>query len=134
MPCLRNIRSGCSHGKGGAGDPASRPVSAEADEISREGRARDQVVIATKFSFNAQPGNPNAGGNGRKNVLRALDGSLRRLKTDYVDLYILHAWGSRSAGQEVMSTLNDLVRAGKINHIGFSNRPARRRPRYRSPG
>jgi aryl-alcohol dehydrogenase-like predicted oxidoreductase len=49
-------------------------------------RSRDEIVLATKFSFSAQPGNPNAGGNGRKNILRALEGSLRRLRTDYIDL------------------------------------------------
>jgi aryl-alcohol dehydrogenase-like predicted oxidoreductase len=54
-------------------------------------KLRDFAVIATKFTFGAQPKNPNAGGNGRKNIYRALEGSLRRLKTDYVDLYYLHA-------------------------------------------
>ncbi len=93
-------------------------------EFVHDAGARDGVVIATKFSFNAQPGNPNAGGNGRKNILRALDGSLRRLKTDYVDLYILHAWDRVTPVEEVVSTLNDLVRAGKVRHIGFSDVPA----------
>src|SRR5262249_44717841 len=59
-------------------------------EFVQETRSRDQVVISTKFSFNAQQGNPNAGGNGRKNIRRAIDGSLKRLRTDYVDVYILH--------------------------------------------
>ena len=90
-------------------------------EFIHESSARDQAVIATKFSFNAQPGNPNAGGNGRKNILRALEGSLRRLKTDYVDVYMLHAWDRVTPVEEVMSTLNDLVRAGKVRHIGFSD-------------
>ncbi len=93
-------------------------------EFVREARVRDEVVIATKFSFNAQAGNPNAGGNGRKNIFRALEGSLRRLQTDYVDLYILHAWDRVTPVEEVMSTLNDLVRAGKIRHIGLSDAPA----------
>jgi aryl-alcohol dehydrogenase-like predicted oxidoreductase len=53
---------------------------------------RDHVVLATKFSFGAAEGNPNAGGNGRKNMLRAVEGSLRRLGTDYIDLYWVHAW------------------------------------------
>jgi aryl-alcohol dehydrogenase-like predicted oxidoreductase len=93
-------------------------------EFVHEARVRDEVVIATKFSFNAQAGNPNAGGNGRKNILRALEGSFRRLKTDYVDLYILHAWDRVTPVEEVMSTLNDLVRAGKVRHIGLSDVPA----------
>ncbi len=93
-------------------------------EFVHEARVRDEVVIATKFSFNAQAGNPNAGGNGRKNIFRALEGSLRRLKTDYVDLYILHAWDRVTPVEEVMSTLNDLVRAGKVRHIGLSDVPA----------
>lgn len=85
---------------------------------------RDQVVIATKFTFNAMPGNPNAGGNGRKNIRRALEGSLKRLRTDYVDLYWLHDWDCLTPIEEVISTLNDLVREGKILHIGLSNVPA----------
>lgn len=90
----------------------------------QEGRLRDRVVLATKFTFNAEPGNPNAGGNGRKNIYRALHGSLRRLKTDFIDLYWLHAWDTVTPVEEVVSTLNDLVREGKILHYGFSDTPA----------
>ena len=93
-------------------------------EFVRERQLRDRVVIATKFSFSADPGNPNAGGNGRKNILRAVEGSLRRLNTDYIDLYILHAWDMLTPAEEVMRTLDDLVRAGKIRHVGLSNTPA----------
>lgn len=89
-----------------------------------ERRLRDRVVIATKFTFNAEPGNPNAGGNGRKNIYRALEGSLRRLQTDYIDLYWLHAWDTLTPIEEVVSTLNDLIRAGNIRHFGFSDTPA----------
>ena len=89
-----------------------------------EGKLRDRIVLATKFTFNADPGNPNAGGNGRKNIYRALEGSLRRLQTDYVDLYWLHAWDTVTPVDEVVSTLNDLVRQGKILHYGFSDTPA----------
>lgn len=89
-----------------------------------EAKARDRVVIATKFTFGAQPGNPNAGGNGRKNIYRALEGSLRRLKTDYLDLYYLHAWDTMTPVQEVLSTLTDLVREGKIRYFGMSDTPA----------
>ena len=85
---------------------------------------RDRVVLATKFTFNAEAGNPNAGGNGRKNIYRALAGSLRRLRTDYIDLYWLHAWDTLTPVEEVVSTLDDLVRAGRIRYYGFSDTPA----------
>jgi aryl-alcohol dehydrogenase-like predicted oxidoreductase len=89
-----------------------------------EGGLRDRLVLATKFTFNVEAGNPNAGGNGRKNIYRALEGSLRRLRTDYIDLYWLHAWDAVTPVEEVVSTLNDLVRAGKIRYYGFSDTPA----------
>lgn len=85
---------------------------------------RDRVAIATKFSYNADPDNPNAGGNGRKNMLRAVEGSLKRLGTDYIDLYILHTWDRITPAEEVMRTLDDLVRSGKVRHIGLSDTPA----------
>ena len=87
-------------------------------------KLRDRVVLATKFTFSADTENPNAGGNGRKNIHRALSGSLRRLKTDYIDLYWLHAWDTITPVEEVISTLNDLVREGRILHYGFSDTPA----------
>src|SRR5712671_1756477 len=89
-----------------------------------EGGVRDRVALATKFTLNTEPGNPNAGGNGRKNIYRALEGSLRRLQTDYIDLYWLHAWDTVTPVEEVVSTLTDLVRAGKIRYYGFSDVPA----------
>jgi aryl-alcohol dehydrogenase-like predicted oxidoreductase len=88
------------------------------------GNLRDKVVIATKFTFNGQAGNPNSGGNGRKNIYRALEGSLRRLQTDYVDLYYVHAWDTITPVEEVVATLSDLVRAGKIRYYAFSDTPA----------
>lgn len=93
-------------------------------EFMKESSSRDEIVVATKFSFNSQAGNPNAGGNGRKNIIHAVEGSLRRLQTDYIDLYILHAYDLNTPVEEVMSTLNDLVRQGKVRHIGLSNVPA----------
>ncbi|WP_299328876.1 aldo/keto reductase [Parasphingopyxis sp.] len=85
---------------------------------------RDRAVIATKFSYNAESGNPNAGGNGRKNIMRAVEGSLERLGTDYIDLYILHTWDRVTPAEEVMRTLDDLVRQGKVRHVGLSDVPA----------
>lgn len=90
----------------------------------QESRLRDRVVLATKFTFSGDPANPNAGGNGRKNIYRALHRSLHRLQTDYIDLYWLHAWDTVTPVEEVASTLNDLVREGKILHYGFSDTPA----------
>ena len=81
-----------------------------------ERKLRDQVVLATKFSFN--------GGNGRKNLHRALEGSLRRLGTDYVDLYWVHVWDSVTPAEELLQSLTDLVRAGKIRYFGLSDVPA----------
>lgn len=89
-----------------------------------ERKLRDRVVLATKFTFSADPANPNAGGNGRKNIHRALEGSLRRLQTDFIDLYWLHAWDTVTPVEEVVDSLNDLVRQGKVLHYGFSDTPA----------
>jgi aryl-alcohol dehydrogenase-like predicted oxidoreductase len=86
--------------------------------------SRDKVVLATKFSFNREPGNPNAGGNGRKNIYRAVEASLKRLGTDYIDLYWLHAWDMMTPAEEVMSTVDALVREGKIRYFGLSDVPA----------
>jgi aryl-alcohol dehydrogenase-like predicted oxidoreductase len=93
-------------------------------DFVRERQLRDRVVITTKFSFNADPSNPNSGGNGRKNMLRAVEGSLERLNTDFIDLYLLHAWDMLTPAEEVMRTFDDLVRSGKVRHVGLSNTPA----------
>ncbi len=85
---------------------------------------RDAVVLATKFSFSGRMGDPNAGGNGRKNILRALEGSLKRLRTDYVDLYWLHVWDGITPVDEVLSTMDALVRSGKVRYFGLSDVPA----------
>ncbi|HVA00327.1 MAG TPA: aldo/keto reductase [Terriglobia bacterium] len=89
-----------------------------------ERKLRDRLAIATKYTFSADRSNPNAGGNGRKNARRALEGSLRRLQTDYVDLYWVHAWDTVTPAEEVLASMNDLVREGKILHYGLSNFPA----------
>ena len=85
---------------------------------------RDRLVLATKFTWNVEAGNPNAGGNGRKNVLRAFDASLRRLRTDHIDLYWLHFWDMVTPVEEVLQTLGDLVRAGKVRYFALSDVPA----------
>lgn len=85
---------------------------------------RSRVVLASKFFFNMHPGDPNGGGAGRGSIVAQLDASLRRLGTDYLDLYWLHNWDRNTPVEETMRTLDDLVRAGKIRYIGFSNTPA----------
>lgn len=86
--------------------------------------ARDRVVLATKFGFNAERGNPHAGGNGRKHIYAALDASLGRLRTDYLDLYWLHVYDMVTPVEEVLQTLGDLVRSGRIRYFGLSDMPA----------
>ncbi len=81
-----------------------------------ERKLRDRIVLATKFSFN--------GGNSRKNMHRALEGSLRRLRTDYVDLYWMHVWDTVTPLEEVLQAMGELVRAGKIRYFGLSDMPA----------
>jgi aryl-alcohol dehydrogenase-like predicted oxidoreductase len=89
-----------------------------------EAGLRDKLVIASKFTFNPQEGNPNSGGNGRKNIYRALESSLQRLKMDYLDLYWMHVWDTLTPVEEVIDTLTTLVRQGKIRYYGFSDVPA----------
>jgi aryl-alcohol dehydrogenase-like predicted oxidoreductase len=85
---------------------------------------RDRVVLSTKFFANLHPGDPNGGGAGRKAILGQLDESLRRLRTDYVDLYWLHGWDRRAPIEETLRTLDDLVAAGKIRYVGVCNLPS----------
>ena len=85
---------------------------------------REEVVLATKFS-NAMPGkDPNAAGNQRKNMVQAVEASLKRLGTDYIDLYWLHTWDQITPAEEVMRAFDDLVRAGKLLYVGISDAPA----------
>lgn len=93
-------------------------------QFVRDAGVRDRVVITTKYSFNGAAGDPNAGGNGRKHMIAAVEGSLQRLGTDYIDLYLLHCWDRITPAEEVMRTFDDLVRSGKVRHVGLSNVPA----------
>ncbi|MFC0038226.1 aldo/keto reductase [Actinomadura rayongensis] len=90
---------------------------------ARPGR-RDRVVLASKFFANLHPGDPNGGGAGRSSIVAQLHATLRRMRTDYLDLYWLHNWDRHTPIEETLRTLDDLVRAGKIRYIGFSNTPA----------
>ncbi|WP_407529373.1 aldo/keto reductase [Methylobacterium oryzisoli] len=89
-----------------------------------DGGTRDRLVVATKSGFGRTPGTPLHGGNGAKNIRLGLEGSLRRLRTDHIDLYWVHVWDRVTPAEEVLHTLVDAVRAGKILSYGFSNTPA----------
>ena len=85
---------------------------------------RQSVVLATKYS-NAAPGtDPNAAGNQRKNMMQAVEASLKRLHTDYIDLYWVHVWDQITPVEEVMRGLDDLIRQGKVLYVGISDAPA----------
>src|SRR3984885_14469818 len=94
------------------------------DHVGRHPSRRDRLVIATKFSGNLYPGDPNGGGSGRKSLINACENSLRRLQTDYIDLYWLHIWDANTPIEETMAALEDLVRAGKVRYLGVSDTPA----------
>ncbi len=85
---------------------------------------RDEVVLATKYTNNSPGSDPNAAGNHRKNMMRAIEASLKRLKTEYIDLYWLHIWDQITPVEEVMRGFDDLVRQGKILYAGVSDAPA----------
>ncbi|CCH91668.1 Similar to tr/Q7NFR4/Q7NFR4 [Microcystis aeruginosa PCC 9432] len=85
---------------------------------------REKWVIATKYSLNTRPGDVNACGNHRKNLFQAVEASLKRLGTDYIDLLWLHIWDSLTPMEEVMRAFDDLVRMGKVLYIGISDSPA----------
>jgi aryl-alcohol dehydrogenase-like predicted oxidoreductase len=94
------------------------------DHIGRQSSRRDRLVIATKFLSNLYLGDPNGGGANRKSILAACEQSLRRLQTDYIDLYWMHAWDRHTPIDETMAALDDLVRSGKVRYVGFSDTPA----------
>ena len=85
---------------------------------------RDRIVLGTKFFANLWPGDPNGGSSGRKSMIKQLEDSLRRLRTDYVDLYWLHNWDPAVPIEETMRALDDLVAAGKVRYVGVSDLPA----------
>ncbi|WP_185984557.1 aldo/keto reductase [Aureimonas mangrovi] len=89
-----------------------------------ESGLRDRLVVATKSGFSRVQGTPLAGGNGARNIRAGLDGSLKRLRTDYIDMYWMHVWDRVTPAEEVLEALVGAVRAGKILHYGFSNTPA----------
>jgi aryl-alcohol dehydrogenase-like predicted oxidoreductase len=85
---------------------------------------RDRFVLATKYTLSRDPSDPNAAGNHRKNLALSLERSLRRLRTDYIDVYWVHVFDRHTPLEETMRALDDAVRAGKILYVGISDAPA----------
>ncbi len=94
------------------------------DHLGRDRARRQRTVIATKFFGSMLTGDPNSGGAGRKAIAAACEESLRRLQTDYIDVYWMHCWDRNTPIEETMRALDDLVAAGKVRYIGFSDTPA----------
>ena len=87
-------------------------------------RDRDYWVIATKYSLFDNQTNPNASGNNRKNMMRSVEASLKRLKTDFIDVFYLHIYDWTTPADEILRGLDDLVRSGKVQYIAISDTPA----------
>ena len=85
---------------------------------------REHFVVATKYTLNTRRDDANAGGNQRKNMVQSVEKSLKRLKTDYIDLYWLHVWDFTTPLEEILRGFDDLVRAGKVLYVGISDSPA----------
>ncbi|MBM2614316.1 aldo/keto reductase [Actinoplanes sp. LDG1-06] len=92
--------------------------------LGKNRHMRDRLVVASKVALSMDPTDPNNGGTGRKAVRRHIEDSLRRLGTDYLDLYWQHNWDRHTPLEETMSTLDDLVREGKVRYVGLSDTPA----------
>jgi aryl-alcohol dehydrogenase-like predicted oxidoreductase len=107
-------------------DTANAYHQGQSEEIlgSFLGPGRDRWVVATKYTLAMDAGDPNAAGNSRKNLRRSVEASLRRLRTDHLDVLWVHAWDYTTPVEEVMRGLDDLVRAGKVNAVALSDAPA----------
>jgi aryl-alcohol dehydrogenase-like predicted oxidoreductase len=88
------------------------------------GQNRDRFVVATKYTLSMRKDDPNGGGNSRKNMMQTVEGSLKRLGTEYLDLLWLHMYDGTTPIEEIMRGLDDLVRMGKVNYIGVSDSPS----------
>ncbi|WP_433759608.1 aldo/keto reductase [Nocardia sp. CA-135398] len=107
-------------------DTANQYASGTAEEWLGEFAApdRESLVLATKYTMLRRPADPNSGGNHRKSMVASVESSLRRLRTDYLDLLYLHMWDGLTPTDEILRAMDDLVRAGKVLYLGVSNTPA----------
>jgi aryl-alcohol dehydrogenase-like predicted oxidoreductase len=123
--CRRILRTFLDAG-GTTIDTASNYRGGAAEEFLGEllGGLRERVVLGTKYTVTRDPADPNAGGNSRRNLRASLDQSLKRLKTDHVDIMWVHMWDRHTPLEETMRALDDAVRAGKVLYVGISDAPA----------
>jgi aryl-alcohol dehydrogenase-like predicted oxidoreductase len=107
-------------------DTANRYTEGTSEKIIGEfiHSNRDNFIVATKYSLHDNLTNVNASGNNRKNMMRSVEESLKRLNTDFIDLFYLHIWDNLTPMDEVLRGLDDLVTQGKVNYIGISDTPA----------
>ncbi|MCB9695040.1 MAG: aldo/keto reductase, partial [Alphaproteobacteria bacterium] len=107
-------------------DTANKYHNGQTEEILGAwlGNRRDRMVVATKYTLSMDHHDPNASGNHRKNLVRSVEDSLKRLRTDYVDVLWVHAWDELTPMDETLRALDDLVRSGKVLYIGISDAPA----------
>ena len=122
----RRIFDAYVEGGGNFIDTAGYYAQGRSEELTGKFAAakRDSLVLSTKYTLGGANGDPNAAGNGRKNMIRTVEESLRRLKTDYIDLFFLHAWDNTTPADEILRAFDDLVRQGKVLYIGLSDIPA----------
>jgi aryl-alcohol dehydrogenase-like predicted oxidoreductase len=107
-------------------DTANQYTNGTAERFIGEfaGEKRERLVIATKYTLATRQGDSNSGGNHRKSMVRSVEDSLKRLKSDYIDLLYLHIWDGTTPVEEILRAMDDLVRAGKILYAGISDTPA----------
>jgi aryl-alcohol dehydrogenase-like predicted oxidoreductase len=122
----RRIVDAYADAGGNVVDTASNYRGGTSEEIVGEVLAgrRDRFVLSTKYTVTRDPSDPNAAGNHRKNLVLTLETSLRRLRTDYIDLYWVHIWDRATPIEATMRALDDAVRSGKVLHVGMSDTPA----------
>jgi aryl-alcohol dehydrogenase-like predicted oxidoreductase len=107
-------------------DTANHYAAGESERIVGEliAAERDRWVLSTKYTLTVRPDDPNGSGAHRKSLVQSLEASLRRLGTDYIDLYWVHIWDAFTPVEEVVRALDDVVSAGKVLYVGISNTPA----------
>ncbi len=122
----RKIFEAYAEAGGNVIDTANKYTEGESERLVGEllGPERDRFVVMTKYTVTVDGTDPNASGNHRKSLVRSLEESLTRLRTDYVDLLWVHIWDPLTPIEETMRALDDVVRAGKVLYVGISDTPA----------